>query len=200
MSAMGSGREQRQLFRLYRHGLPKAAIWTLGGEVAAQDFKWISSLPPELNDTNSFQLDKATKHNTAAVAALSMYLHGFIPTLAVRATRSFKPKDATEICAPFPGSASLRCTSAALAPPEQEDATVAELSLKRFETPALAWRAQLLYDFEHSTLNPHLFVYFLPQKDKGLRGGVDVSYLRNHPTQDDGLRARLFFGAALPAF
>lgn len=195
LAALPRSRERNLLFKTYAAALPPLMYFTLQGETGAKDFSWLAALPPTLNEENQIPTEKDTKYNSALSAGFTLFHRNRYWSLSYSFFRhEFTGQGAINVCATFQGSDSTLCRQGAPGPPEEKEPKVIEASVKHFLSPEFATHLQALYDRDTDTFNPHIFIYFFPQKDKGLRGGLDLSYLNHHPTQKDGFRARLFFG------
>lgn len=198
LSAAPRGSGRARLFRALRDGLLSENAFILGAKVGKNDFEWIESVPADIPLGGEFPLEKSSKLSSSYSVAFSRLSRGLIWEARYSFKTKYKGADAVETCVPIAGSSGASCVDVAQSAPKQSESSVVELSLKRFEVPDFAWRVQVLYDVDNEVWNPHLQLYFLPQKkDAKLRGGLDLGYLIDDPKKGDEFLPRIFFGAAL---
>jgi hypothetical protein len=198
IAAMPRGHERNELFQAYLRGLPTLVHVTTSGQAGSADFKWLASFPPTI-DQNKVKTEEDTRYNSSIGAGVTLFNHGWYYTSSYSRQRTYKAKPPVNVCLPLTGgtSGSLLCSNRSPGPPGVVKPQVVELAARHFWSPELAINLQALYDFDVDSLNPHVALYFLPQKKVGLRGGLDLGYVTNHPERGDRFEARVFIGTPL---
>jgi len=173
--------------------------WAAAAQAASPVNLWFLTFEAQATDV-SFKfaqaetLDRLTEEheNTSFGVGLSALLRGFYYGLSYKQQRLYKGADKVELCEPLDGTDALTCSETALGAPAQVDRELGQFDVKAWLTPRVAANLRVIYDFEGEIWNPHLLLYFLRNKEKGVNGGFDISYRDD----EDDVKARLFIGTA----
>ena len=105
--------------------------------------------------------------------------------------KTFKTEMATQICSPISKSTSTKCQTGTIGDPPGQFSRIAFVEGRvLLITSALAVSPRVEYDVTGSKLGLTLPVYFAPDKNKALTGGVTLGYV----THGTGFGASLFVG------
>jgi hypothetical protein len=118
-------------------------------------------------------------------------------TLSASYERAYKAAKEATFCPPNPNNVVVRCTTAAGGPPVLNESLLLSAGLRhQFQSGALngfAISPLLTYDVLDDAVGVDLPIYFIPNSDGGLSGGVRFGYRSD---RDDEFTAGIFIGAA----
>lgn len=195
-NAREPGPERNKLFREISKSLPSVSYLTILSGTAAKDFSWLKVFPPALDEDNQVALTKDRKYNFGAGISYTLFLKGWTYEGTAEEREVFDAGRSAEVCVDLSGESSSICKTAALKAPTGKQETVLSIGAKYFFTPTRAVRLFTSYETKNDVLNPHVFIYFIPEKGV-LRGGLDLSYIRHHPMLGNQFQGRLFFGVPI---
>jgi hypothetical protein len=104
--------------------------------------------------------------------------------------RSYKAGSARQICSPLGTNGSQECSSLPVGAPAGSSAEVLQLEVRKFIGLRLALSPKLSYERREAVKAAELAVYFVPEKDGRLTGGVSAGW----DTKDRKATATLFVG------
>jgi hypothetical protein len=111
--------------------------------------------------------------------------------------KSYKSDDAVQVCSPVSGSTSLKCPQGSIGAPTRTFGRILFTEARYlFSSGAFALSPRLEYDFTASKFAAKLPVYFAPNKDKALTGGITLGYV----THGDGFGVSVFVNKAFSLF
>jgi hypothetical protein len=107
--------------------------------------------------------------------------------------KTFKNTDSVQICSPVPMSTSSKCLTGTIGqPPEMYSRILFAESRILISVGALAVGPRVEYDLTASKFAAKVPLYFAPDKDKTLIGGITLGYV----THGDGFGVEVFVGKA----
>ncbi len=190
--------EKRWLKRLEQNS--PFSFWSLTGSVTEgkSDFQIFD--PAGYDPTTDDPIGDATTAVTKTSRNLSLGVTRFTQRWSIGASysrkRDVKAPPQTEVCLPITDTELSSCLTARITDPGEKDTDLMTLEYKRFIRRSLGARFSVAYDFDKKEAEPHVTLYFLNQKGKGLAGGLDVFY----SNELDRPAGRVFIGAAFSVF
>lgn len=107
--------------------------------------------------------------------------------------KTYKSDDPTQVCSPVTGSTSLKCLSGTIGAPKQMFSRIVFTEARvLIKTGVFALAPRVEYDFTASKFAAKLPLYFAPDKNKTLTGGIALGYV----THGDGFGVAVFVNKA----
>jgi hypothetical protein len=133
---------------------------------------------------------------SASVGKLILGEHDIYWGLGYSDERSFKAGDKMQLCQPIGTDGALRCSEAVLGEPKREHKKIVFTELRTLLSERFGLRPRINYESEDSVLGYQLQVYFIPNGDKALTGGLDFGYRDD----DNDFTVGLFVGVPFSVF
>lgn len=188
------GPDRRAVYRGLLRALPSLGFITVDYKNASQDFKFVKSPIDVDPDSASIRSESTNEHNQAGRVGFSLFRRGLLWTAGIGEKRQWKSSATAQFCAPLDENGNQTCSTLASGRPTRKETRIYDVQVKSQFSPSFAALAQVFYEDEENILNPHVVLYFLPEKEK-LRGGIDLAYVSNSPRDsENGFKARLFVG------
>lgn len=148
-------------------------VWWFGfsAKAARTDFKY-------LNET-SLAAEQRTRYATAFTASVGLLTKkNYFFSASVSAQEKYKAADdPLNLCQPFKGGPSLSCDKVVIGGPTGKKRTVSTLEM-RIMSGSLAMSPSLAYASDEKKAVLTIPIYFLKDKDQGLRGGVTLKAVK----------------------
>jgi hypothetical protein len=175
-----------QVSRIERQATEALTILSIGPKVNRQKVSYFSK-----DDLNT--LNKTNTTGYGAHVTLTRLQGNLLYSGGFSYEKSFKNGDSAQICAPVTGSVALKCSQGSLGAPARLFSRILFTEMRYLISPgALAVSPRLEYDFTASKFAAKLPIYFAPNKDQALTGGIALGYV----THGDGFGASVFVNKA----
>jgi len=167
--------------------------WILAAQVSAGDksFKFLDATTLERGRT-----DGTAYSLTASLGRLHLGSQDFYYGIGYSDEHSFQAGDRTQICQPIGTTGALQCSNETLGAPSRTHEKITFAEMRSLIYGKFGVHPRISYDYEESVVGYQLQLYFIPNADKALTGGLDLGY--RNDTHD--FTVGLFVGVPFSVF
>lgn len=173
---------REQIGRAIRGGPP--VLYEITGSIAHDAFSFM--------DPVSFESQSAERTARSIGGDVGIVLSGAMFSAGVHYDLSYTPGAQAEICQPVGSTTTLRCRTGAVGGPTADGGTVFNVQMRRYFRRTVGTNPQVVYRPDGQRWSAELPVFFVPDGDGALIGGISPGYSSTGPKWS----LRLFVGTA----